>query len=223
MKKNIFTYTLALAVMMLMTSCEKTSVEEYAQYMGWEVTDPGDDSGDDSDNNNQEPTIPTTHGEVVETGVVDLGLSVNWAACNLSESTENHFVENCANKGSNFSWSTSDINYPPASISGTSYDNATVLLGEGWRTPTKEEFQELVDNCYITYTSFRGQDGIKVTGPSGKTIFIPDYAEFMYHTGSYDLTEGKSIYVEISDYYLIRFGTYKYYGYSYLIRPVCDK
>ena len=35
------------------------------------------------------------------------------------------------------------------SISGTQYDAATYLLGEGWRMPTREEFEELLANCSL--------------------------------------------------------------------------
>ncbi len=40
-------------------------------------------------------------------------------------------------------------NRPDFSISGTEYDAATYALGEGWRTPTKAEFEELLSNCKI--------------------------------------------------------------------------
>lgn len=222
MEKTILKYTLAIAAMLLMLSCEKTSVEEYAQYMGWEIID--------SDNDNQNSSTdkkPTSHGEVIETGVVDLGLSVKWAACNLSKTTENHFVQNCTDKGSDFSWSTGGIEYPPASISGTEYDNATDILGKGWRTPTTDEFQELRDKCYITYTSFRGIDGIKVTGPSGKTMFLPYNYNYDYWTGNYDLTEGRPYCIALNKYasdsrrFMLLTTTYS--SNSGYIRAVCDK
>lgn len=225
MKNNIFKYTLAIAVMMLMTSCEKTSIEEYAQYMGWEVIDSGDDSEEDTDNDNQQPTDnkPTAHGDVVETGVVDLGLSVNWAACNLSD--DYGLAENCADFGTRFTWSTYSIAYPPASISGTEADNVINLLGEGWRTPTKAEWDELRNKCYITYTSFRGKGGIKVTGPSNKTMFIPSTSDY-YWTGSYDLDHGQGYCFDIDSYWSscnYIFSTSAPIGNSYYIRPVCDK
>ena len=37
-------------------------------------------------------------------------------------------------------------------IYGTKYDAATVNLGSDWKMPTKDEFQELLDNCTWEWT-----------------------------------------------------------------------
>ena len=39
-------------------------------------------------------------------------------------------------------------------ISGTQYDIAHVRLGGHWRMPTKDDVEELMENCNITYSSF---------------------------------------------------------------------
>ena len=98
---------------------------------------------------------------------IDLGLSVEWSTMLLG-------AEEPEGRGNMYFWG--DIN--PAtgsstavstetglntlyydnvtmtgnydfSISGSQYDAATYTLGEGWRMPTKAEFEELLNNCSI--------------------------------------------------------------------------
>ena len=51
-------------------------------------------------------------------------------------------------------------------------DAAYVNWGEGWRMPTKEQLQELIQNCTWTWTQQNGVNGHLVTGPNGNTIFL---------------------------------------------------
>ncbi len=112
--------------------------------------------------------------------MVDLGLSVKWAPYNVGASSP-------GSNGYFYCWGeTFDklyghvYNYkyydPLADgyidigdqISGTKYDVAKELWGKGWRMPTREEMQELVDECTWEATS----SGYKVTGPNGNSIFL---------------------------------------------------
>ncbi|MCQ2188688.1 MAG: hypothetical protein MJZ00_02055 [Paludibacteraceae bacterium] len=52
------------------------------------------------------------------------------------------------------------------------YDAATVLLGENWRMPTKEDFDELKLKCTWTWVKHNGVCGYRVKGPNGKYIFL---------------------------------------------------
>ena len=52
-------------------------------------------------------------------------------------------------------------------------DAATVNWGAGWRTPTLEQMVELVDKCNWQWTELNGVKGCLVTGPNGKSIFLP--------------------------------------------------
>ena len=58
-------------------------------------------------------------------------------------------------------------------ISGTQYDVARAQWGGSWRMPTEAEFQELIDRCTWRWTSYKGINGYKVTGPNGNSIFLP--------------------------------------------------
>ena len=47
--------------------------------------------------------------------------------------------------------------------------------GDGWRIPSKDEFQELIDNCDFERVSLEGTWGYKVKSRiNGKTIFFPN-------------------------------------------------
>ncbi|MBO4315766.1 MAG: hypothetical protein J5867_07385 [Prevotella sp.] len=59
-------------------------------------------------------------------------------------------------------------------ISGTQYDVAMALWGDDWRMPTKDEFQELINNCTSEWTTVNGVNGYKFTSKTnGKSIFLP--------------------------------------------------
>ena len=45
--------------------------------------------------------------------------------------------------------------------------------GDNWRKPTKEEMQELLDECEWTWTERNGMNGFNIKGPNGKSIFLP--------------------------------------------------
>lgn len=63
-------------------------------------------------------------------------------------------------------------------------DAAYVNWGENWRMPTKDDWQELIDNCSYVETEFNEVDGWLLTGPNGKTIFLPHAG--MYYSDNED-------------------------------------
>lgn len=59
-------------------------------------------------------------------------------------------------------------------IAGTQYDAATVLWGDGWKMPTKDQFQELMDNTTEKITEIDGRSCLVLTSKiNGNTIIIP--------------------------------------------------
>ena len=117
---------------------------------------------------------------------VDLGLSVAWATCNLGSSTPSNVggyygwgetVPTSFRTGG-YKWSGPDgfIKYNAADGKVTleaSDDAANVILGGKWRMPTQDELTELRNSCTWTPATRDGVKGCKVTGPNGKSIFIP--------------------------------------------------
>ena len=110
---------------------------------------------------------------------VDLGLSVYWADWNVGASSPEGYGDYYAwgetnAKSSYTEDNSSTFGKSKGSIAGNStYDVASAEWGGSWRMPTKDEFQELMDRCTWTWTTYKGVDGYKVTGPNGNSIFLP--------------------------------------------------
>ena len=129
-------------------------------------------------------------------GYVDLGLSVKWATCNVGankpEDYGDYFAWGETTTKSTYNWSTYKYcngssstltKYNNNSRYGT-VDNKTVLdkeddaaavnLGGSWRVPTKDEQDELRNNCTWTWTTQNGVKGYRVTSnKNGNSIFLP--------------------------------------------------
>lgn len=118
---------------------------------------------------------------------VDLGLSVEWGACNLGatapEGYGNHYAwgetrQKVAFTAGNYKWGsgTAATKYNNADHKTTldpSDDAATATLGKGWRTPTLAEWEELSERCTWTWTERNGTNGFLVTARNGNSIFLP--------------------------------------------------
>lgn len=52
-------------------------------------------------------------------------------------------------------------------------DAAHVLWGNGWRIPSKSEYEELWTRCKWKGVEYHGVNGFMITGPNGKSIFLP--------------------------------------------------
>ena len=147
-----------------------------------------------------------TTEDISQGELIDMGLSVKWASCNLGASKP-------AELGSLFAWGETAVkdsytvdNYKWTVPEGYSKynktdgltvlraedDPATAILGESWRTPTLEEFNELAENCRWTWMyCFGGAWGLAATSLiTGNTIFFPNnvfglsYANNYYWTSS---------------------------------------
>lgn len=87
---------------------------------------------------------------------VDLGLSVCWANYNLGAKSEEQ-------TGYMEAWT---------NVSGCR-DAARDYWAEGWRLPTKGEFQELMQQCQWNWTAKNGMPGFWIVGSTGNGIFLP--------------------------------------------------
>lgn len=59
-------------------------------------------------------------------------------------------------------------------------DAAHVLLGDQWRIPTSEEWEELIHSCSLKWVIEKGVNGCRFTGPNGNSIFLPAAGTIMY-------------------------------------------
>ena len=114
-------------------------------------------------------------------GYVDLGLpsGLKWATCNVGASQPHGY-------GNYYAWgeTTTKESYDESNCTtygqqindfsgNVTYDAARANWGSTWRMPTKAEIEELINNCTWTWTTQIGVNGYRVTGPNGKSIFLP--------------------------------------------------
>lgn len=191
---------------------------------------------------------------------VDLGLpsGLKWASMNVGATKPEEYGEYFAwgetQPKSNYSWSTykfelgTDKNGPFSKyVNQSNYgtvDNKTVLdpeddaahvnWGGSWRMPTLEECDELINKCTWTWTTQNGVNGRLVTGPNGKSIFLPAagdrYDTYLYYAGSWGYYWSSSLYTYYYPNYaydvlfysdnVFRNNNYRYYGFS--VRPVSE-
>ncbi len=144
-------------------------------------------------------TSTNTINTVEKHSFVDLGLSVLWATCNVGADNPWDFGDSFAwgevihkkrsswdnykyckedrfkltkycykSKFSNNDFEDNKILLAPAD------DAATANMSNGWRMPTANEFQELIDNCDYKWTTEHGIKGALFTSKKNKkTIFLP--------------------------------------------------
>lgn len=128
---------------------------------------------------------------------VDLGLSVLWADCNVGANLPEEFGDyyswgdtmanrpytnedcssypHCKDLDGDGDISTgSEFTYIGDDISGKEqYDAATAKWGNGWKMPTKEQFEELLTKCEWVPCEKNGVKGFQITGPNSNSIFLP--------------------------------------------------
>lgn len=140
--------------------------------------------------------------------VVDLGLSVLWATCNLGasepqepgdtycwgETTPSPYWKNwsdykwCNGTRDNFTkYCTNPVygNVDNRTTLELSDDAAHVALGGNWRMPTYNEYRELVNNTTTAIVRYNGKVCMKVTskkhGYEDKYIIMPQFESFVYY------------------------------------------
>ena len=177
-----------------------------------------------------------TTPESVPSNEVDLGLTVKWANANVGATAPE-------GEGDYFCWGEPAPRTPP--FGGYKYDlgtsatsmkkyNATdglttlvadddavaVLVGNGWRMPTKDEAQELIDNCTQEWTQLNGVYGLKMTSNkpnyTNVSIFFPATGHYYANaSGTVSTLSGVGNFVRIWTSSLVASGSYNnayYFG-----------
>ena len=139
-------------------------------------------------------SLEITQDEAATMEYVDLGLSVNWATCNVDATSPEE-------QGGYYAWGETDTKniynagtykwYDGSSSNITKYndpsdgkyvlepedDIAQLMYADSWRMPTFDEWTELLYFCDWTLANRNGVDGYliesNVTGFDGKSIFLP--------------------------------------------------
>ena len=178
--------------------------------------------------------------------LIDLGLpsGTKWACCNMGatkpEEYGGYYSWGETEEKSYYSWSSyihcdgssSTCHDLGSDIAGTDYDVAHVKWGGSWVMPTKEQQDELRNNCTYEWTTENGVYGGKFTSKkNGGSIFLPA-AGYRYYSGL-DYASSSGCYWSSTRYpsyaynaYRLYFGSgstdwrydYRYYGQS--VRPV---
>lgn len=148
----------------------------------------------------QELSFTTLDDGTTENGYayIDLGLSVKWATMNIGARTPEDY-------GDYFAWGEVE----PRLVFGswctykfcdavltkyTANDNKIVLeleddaahinWGGAWRMPTREEQEELINQCTWLWTKQNGVNGYQVIGPNQNYIFLPAGGGYYSAAGS---------------------------------------
>jgi len=118
---------------------------------------------------------------------VDLGLpsGTKWATCNIGatmpEELGGYYAWGETSQRMTTQWGeylycdgTAESCYDLGDdIAGTEYDVAHVRWGDSWRMPTKDQWNELKNQCTRSSSTQNGVAGSLYTGPNGRTLFIP--------------------------------------------------
>ncbi len=126
---------------------------------------------------------------------VDLGLSVYWATFNIGATKPEEFGDYYAwgetetktdYSWESYKWCNGSANTLTKYCDNSEYGNidnkylldpdddvAHVKWGGKWYMPTIEEIGELMDKCSWILETRGNIEGLKVTGPNGKSIFLP--------------------------------------------------
>ena len=153
---------------------------------------------------------------------VDMGVSVMWCSCNFKGSNvqNNNFDYYWVEDDNVYKWSDTDI--------------VEEELGDGWRTPTLAEWQELMDNsiCCFSTATYNGYLSIK-SKITGNELYLPPYEygdDETYGTAGYWT---KTAYNDIMAYHVVAYYNFDDGGHveirqtaktkKYSIRPVRNK
>lgn len=177
---------------------------------------------------------------------VDLGLpsGIKWASCNVGATKPEEYGDFYSwgelKVKNDYSWNTYQYynkeslkwTFIGNDIHGSKYDVARAKWGGNWRMPTIKEMSEL-SYCILQPVTYNGVKGLKVTGPNGKSIFLPaaGYSEGTnadsqgkigyYWSSTLDESHSSSAYSwYIGGSTLYTYSQNRYFGLS--VRPVSD-
>ena len=142
----------------------------------------------------------TTDNVTIDYSYVDLGLpsGLKWATRNIGATSENDYGDyfmwgsTTPNTASQCNWTNAPFNNGSSSYNEEyfnahksewvddnkrlkpEYDAATQIMGSGWRMPTRDDLQELLNNTNHVWVTINEVNGWKFTSKTnGNSIFIP--------------------------------------------------
>ena len=164
----------AVAALMLMTAmvcasgCNKEPIS--GSYNGHEYVDLRLPSGTLWATCNVGATTPEDYGDYFAWGETTSKTTYNWSTyqyCNGGDGW-NTLTKYCSSTTYGYNGFTDNLTVLQAGD-----DAATANWGIGWSMPTREQWQELVDNTNNKWTTQNGVNGRLFTARNGKTLFLP--------------------------------------------------
>ena len=146
------------------------------------------------------PSVPTTPAEAIDLG---LPSGTKWASYNLGaakiEDYGCYFAWGETEEKDRYKWSTYTLcddgnerkcHNIGSDIAGTQYDVARQMWGGSWQMPDYDHWLELKDNTSYSMTTITGVSCCKLTGPNGKSIYLPASGQFDDYRVVYDGSVG---------------------------------
>ncbi|MBO7083529.1 MAG: DUF1566 domain-containing protein [Bacteroidales bacterium] len=111
---------------------------------------------------------PEEYGDYFAWGETEPKETYYWSTYSYCNGSENSITKYCNNAEYGYNGFTDNL-----TTLLPEDDAASVNWGEDWRTPTREEWQELLDNTTSTWTTRNGKNGRLFTASNGNSLFFP--------------------------------------------------
>ena len=155
------------AVICLAAGCKKNNGGN-GTYNGHDYIDLGLRSGTLWATCNVGAENPEDYGDYFAWAETQSKTNYNWSTYAYSNGDYNQLTKYCSQSDFGFDGFTDKL-----TILESGDDAATANWGEGWRTPTYNEWVELLSKCTLTKTTRNGVNGCLFTARNGNSIFLP--------------------------------------------------
>lgn len=164
---NALTSLLLTVIVCFAVSCTKDNGGN-GSYKGHDYVDLGLPSGTMWATCNVGADTPSEYGEYFAWGETAPKASYNWSTYVYSNGDYNQLTKYCTQSDFGYKGFTDDlVTLQPND------DAATVNWGEGWSTPTYNQWVELLTKCSHSWTTINEVKGCLFTARNGNSIFLP--------------------------------------------------
>lgn len=112
--------------------------------------------------------LPERYGVYFAWGETQMRDYYDWSTYQYCNGSFNTLTKYCNNSSYGYNGFTDDL-----TTLLPEDDAATANWGNGWRMPTKEEWEELMNNTTVTWTQLNGKNGRLFTASNGNSLFLP--------------------------------------------------
>lgn len=165
--KTLLAIILTIAIIYA-AGCKKNNEPNNGTYNGHDYIDLGLPSGTMWATCNVGADTPEDHGDYFAWGETSPKTTYNWSTYIFSKGDYNQLTKYCGQSDFGFNGFTDNLKSLLASD-----DAATANWGEGWCTPTYNQWVELLRKCSHTWTTINGVNGCLFTARNGNSIFLP--------------------------------------------------